>query len=235
MMNLGHAIAAVVRAITPGSQEDDRDRPYERPAYEQQAPAPTGPMLGWSNKRAYPTTGGQPGMMQRPEPLALAGQFTRGRQAAPQDRDLPPPPGESSRVTYQPPAYTPFVPQAPYQAPRPSAPSPAPSLDQQTSSSPPIYAPPPSSLYGGPPPLPEQAAVAASQKVVDASATARHVGGSSKLYSMHRSYGLEPDVIPAVEGGDRYVFIGPPDAPAPKKTDDGDDNSSDKAGDGRPF
>ncbi len=209
-------------------------------------------MLGWSNKRAYPTTGGQPGMMQRPEPLALAGQFTRGRQAGPQDRDLPPPPGESSRVTYQPPAYTPFVPQAPYQAPRPSAPAPAPSLDQQTSSSPPIYAPPPSSLYGGPPPLPEQAAVAAGQKaggppplpeqaavaagqkVVDASATARHVGGSSKLYSMHRAYGLEPDVIPAVEGGDRYVFIGPPDAPAPKTTD-GDDDSSDKAGDGRPF
>ncbi|WP_310542747.1 hypothetical protein [Phenylobacterium sp.] len=233
MMNLGHAIAAVVRAITPGSQEDDRDRPYERPAYEQRAPAPSGPMLGWSNKRAYPTTGGQPGMLQRPEPMALAGQFTRGRQEAPQDRDLPPPPGESSRVTYQPPAYTPFVPQAPYQAPRQSAPAPA--VDPQTSSSPPIYAPPPSSLYGGPPPLPEQAAIAAGQKVVDASATARHAGGSSKLYSMHRAYGLEPDVIPAVEGGDRYVFIGPPDAPAPKNTDSGDDDSSDKADDGRPF
>ena len=233
MMRLGLAIAAVVRAVTPGSQEDDRDRSYERPAYEQPAPAHTGPMLGWSNKRAYSTTGGQPGQFQRPEPMALAGQFTRGRQEAAPDRDIPPPPGEGGRVTYQPPAYTPFIPQAPYQAPRPSAP--VPSLDQQTSSSPPIYAPPPSSLYGGPPPLPEQAAVAASQKVADASATARSVGGSSKLYSMHRAYGLEPDVITEVEGGDRYVFIGPPDPPAPKATDDSDDDSSDKADDGRPF
>ena len=233
MMRLGLASAAVVRAVPPGSQEDDRDRSYERHAYEQPAPAHTGPMLGWSNKRAYSTTGGQPGQFQRPEPMALAGQFTRGRQEAAPDRDLPPPPGEGGRVTYQPPAYTPFIPQAPYQAPRPSAP--VPSLDQQTSSSPPIYAPPPSSLYGGPPPLPEQAAVAASQKVADASATARSVGGSSKLYSMHRAYGLEPDVITEVEGGDRYVFIGPPDPPAPKATDDSDDDSSDKADDGRPF
>ena len=230
MMRLGLAIAAVVRAVTPGSQEDDRDRSYERPAVEQPAPAHSGPMLGWSNKRAYATTGGRPNAFQRPEPMALAGQFTRGRQEAAPDRDLPPPPGDGSRVTYQPPAYTPFVPQAPYQAPRPSAP--APSLDQQTSSSPPIYAPPPSSLYGGPPPLPEQAAVAAGQKVADASATARQTGEGSKLYSMHRAYGLEPDAIPAVEAGDRYVFIGPPDAPAPKKTDDDDDSQAD---DGRPF
>ncbi|MDO8801374.1 hypothetical protein [Phenylobacterium sp.] len=230
-MRLGLAIAAVVRAVTPGSQEDDRDRSYERPAIQQAAPAHTGPMLGWSNKRPDTTTGGQTNAFPRPEPMALAGQFTRGRQEAAPDRDLPPPPGEGSRVTYQPPAYTPFVPQAPYQAPRPSAP--APSLE--TSSSPPIYAPPPSSLYGGPPPLPEQAAVAASQKVADASATARHVGGSSKLYSMHRAYGLEPDVIPEVEGGDRYVFIGPPDPPAPKTTADSDDGGSDPADDGRPF
>ena len=52
---------------------------------------------------------------------------------------------------------------------------------------------------------------------------------------MHRAYGLEPDVIPEVEGGDRYVFIGPPDPPAPKTNDDRDDDSSDKADDGRPF
>nr|QQZ49632.1 hypothetical protein JKL49_22480 [Phenylobacterium glaciei] len=44
-------------------------------------------MLGWANKRA--ATGGQPGMIARPEPMALAGQFTRGRQEASQDRDLP--------------------------------------------------------------------------------------------------------------------------------------------------
>lgn len=227
MMRLGLAIAAVVRAVTPGSQAEDRDRSYERPAFEQPAPAPTGPMLGWANKRAYSNTGGQPGMIQRPEPMALAGQFTRGRQEAPQDRDLAPSPGEQSRVTYHPPAYTAFVPQAPYQAPR----APAPSLDQAPVS-PPVYAPPPSSLYGGPPPLPEQAEVAAPRKVADASAAARHTGGSSKLYSMHRAYGLEPDAIPVVESGDRYVFIGPPDPPA-KKTDDNDDDS--KADDGRPF
>ncbi len=230
MMRLGLAIAAVVRAVTPGSHEDDRDRYYEPPAVQQPAPAPTGPMLGWANKRAYSATGGQPGMIARPEPMALAGQFTRGRQEASQDRDLPPPPGESSRVTYQPPAYTPFVPQAPYQAQRPSAP--APSLDQAPAS-PPVYAPPPSNLYGGPPPLPEQAAVAASQKVADASAVTRRTGEGSKLYSMHRAYGLEPDAIPQVEGGDRYVFIGPPDPPV-KKTDDNDDDDS-KADDGRPF
>ena len=230
MMRLGLAIAAVVRAVTPGSQEDDRERSYERPAYERPAgPAPAGPMLGWSNKRASTTPGGQPNQFQRPEPMALAGQFTRGRQEAAADRDLAPPPGEGSRVTYQPPAYTPFVPQAPYQAPR--APALAPSLDQQTSSSPPIYAPPPSSLYGGPPPLPDQAAVAASQTVADASAVTRRTGEPSKLYSMHREYGLAPDAIPETEGG--YVLIGPTDEPAARKTDD--DDASDKDVDGRPF
>ena len=228
MMRLGLAIAAVVRAVTPGSQEDDRERSYERPAYERPAaPAPTGPMLGWSNKRAYTTPGGQPDQFQRPEPMALAGQFTRGRQEATPDRNLRPPPGEAGRVTYQPPAYTPFTPQAPYQAPRPSAP--APSLE--TSSSPPIYAPPPASLYGSPPPLPEQAAVAASQTVADASAVTRRTGEPSRLYSMHREYGLAPDAIPETEGG--YVLIGPTDEPAATKTDDGD--PSDKNADGRPF
>ena len=233
MMSLGLAIAAVVRAVTPGSQEEDRDRSYQRPAYEQPAPAPSGPMLGWANKRTYSTPGGQPGMMPRPEPMALAGQFMRGRQAGPQDRDLPPPPGERDRVTYQPPAYTPFVPQAPYQPPRPGAP--APLANQPASSSPPIYAPPPASLYGGPPPLPEQAAAAAGQKVADASATTRHAGDSSKLYSMHRAYGLEPDAIPALEGGPRYVFIGPADAAGSRTTDDGGDDRSNKGDDGRPF
>ena len=226
-MRLGLAIAAALRAANPASQEDDRDRYAERPPVQQ---PPAGPMLNWSNKRSYAAPGGQPGLIQRPEPLALAGQFARGRQEAPPRPDLPPAPGER-RVTYQPPAYQLFTPQAPYQPPPapPRQPSPAPPA------SPPIFAPPPSSLYGGPPPLPEQAALAAPQKVADASAVVRTVGNPSKLYSLHRSYGLEPDLIPEVQGGDRYVFIGPPDAPAAKATDDSSDESSDKAADGRPF
>lgn len=227
-MRLGLAIAAMLRAAHPASEEDDR------PRYEARAPveasAPAGPMLNWSNKRAYATPSGQPSPYARPEPMALAGQFSRGRQEAPPPAELAPPPGERQATTYRPPAYQPFTPQTPYQAPR--AAPPAPSLEQPAS--PPIRAPLPSSLYSGPPPLPEQAAIAAPQRLADASATARSVGGSSKLYSVHRAYGLEPDLIPEPPAGDRYVFIGPPDAPKAKTADDDSRDESDD-GDGRPF
>ena len=46
-------------------------------------------------------------------------------------------------------------------------------------------------------------------------------GGHTRFYSVHRGYGLTPDAIPEPPAGDRYVLIGPPDAPAPK-TDEQD-------------
>nr|QQZ49633.1 hypothetical protein JKL49_22485 [Phenylobacterium glaciei] len=131
-------------------------------------------------------------------------------------------------MTYQPPAYTPSCPRRPIRRARERAralpgPGPAVAAGLCAAALQPLWRPPP---------LPEQAAVPASQKVADASAVTRRTGEGSKLYSMHRAYGLEPDAIPQVEGGDRYVFIGPPDPPV-KKTDDNDDDS--KADDGRPF
>lgn len=226
-MRLGLAIAAMLRAANPASQEDDRDRYVQPPPV--QAPAHSGPMLNWANKRSSATPDGRPGLIARPEPLALSGQFTRGRQAAEPERDLPPPPGER-RVTYQPPAYQAFTPQTPYQAPRPTARPPS----LEPPSAPPVHAPLPSSLYGPAPPLPEQAAVAAPQHLADASAVTRQTGEPSKLYSLHRAYGLDPDAIPEAPAGDRYVFIGPPDPPQAKEDDRDSRDDSDTA-DGRPF
>ena len=48
------------------------------------------------------------------------------------------------------------------------------------------------------------------------------MGGPTRLYSVHRGYGMTPDAIPEPPPGDRYVLIGPPDAPQSAKTDDDD-------------
>ena len=209
-MRLGLVLAAALVAAHPAAAQDGGP-----------------PMLNWANKRQFATPQSRPAMA-RPEPMALAADFMHGRQSAAPPADLPPPPGDR-RVTYQPPAYQPFTPQTPYVAPRPT-PAPAPSLEGPPPS-PPIYAPLPSSLYSGPPPLPEQAAAPTPQRL--AAAASPRVGGSSKLYSLHRGYGLEPDVIPESPDGDRYVFIGPPDEPTAKDSDDKDD--TDKDDDNRTF
>ncbi|MFC3079893.1 hypothetical protein ACFODL_17460 [Phenylobacterium terrae] len=42
----------------------------------------------------------------------------------------------------------------------------------------------------------------------------------SRLYSLHREYGMAPDVVPATPSRTSYVLIGPPDAPAEAETDE---------------
>ena len=212
-MRLGLAIAAVLRAVNPASQEEDKVRYVERVPVP--APMPAGPMLGWSNKRSYGGPGGPPGQFSRPEPLALAGQFIRGREAAAPGEDLQPPPG-ARRATYQAPPYQVFVPQVPYQPTRSAVPPPEPEITGPPAAL--ASGPLPTSLYGGPTP-----AVVPPQQI--AAATPRQQGEPSKLYSLHRSYGLEPDTIPETPAGNGYVFIGPPDAPkaAEDKGDDADE------------
>ena len=48
------------------------------------------------------------------------------------------------------------------------------------------------------------------------------MGGATRLYSVHRGYGMTPDAIPEPQAANRYVLIGPPDAPPSAKTDDDD-------------
>ncbi|MBC7166678.1 hypothetical protein [Phenylobacterium sp.] len=73
----------------------------------------------------------------------------------------------------------------------------------------PPAAPLPQSLYG-----PAQAAAPSAQQTAQAAPAG---GGRTHLYSVHRPYGLTPDAIPAPPAGDRYILVGPPDAPAPSE------------------
>ncbi|UTP38729.1 hypothetical protein M9M90_16075 [Phenylobacterium sp. LH3H17] len=164
-----------------------------------------GPTLSWSRKTqpASPVAGGLP-----PAPRI---------QRGPEPR-----------------AYQPFQPQTPiplqWSAPKANLPgtlydTPPAAAAQQIAATPPpapaaqaqpmrlaAVAPSPA-LLGGPP------ATVAS--------TPRGAGGATRLYSVHRGYGLTPDAIPQQPGGDRYVLIGPPDADvqaSPKPDDDGPDD-----------
>lgn len=185
-----------------------------------------GPTLSWSRKTqpASPVAA-EPRAPSRPEPLALAGQFRAdGLPPAPRIQRGP-----------EPRAYQPFQPQTPiplqWSAPRANLPGtlydspPAAAAQQITSATPPpapvaqaqpmrlAAAVPAPALLGGPP------ATVAS--------TPRGAGGATRLYSVHRGYGLTPDAIPQQPGGDRYVLIGPPDAgvqASPKPDDDGPDD-----------
>lgn len=79
-------------------------------------------------------------------------------------------------------------------APARVAPAPSPAADL------------PKSLYDAPRPAapPAQAA------------TPRAAGTATRLYSLHREYGLSPDAIPEPPASPRYVLVGPPEgAPAP--------------------
>lgn len=170
------------------------------PAASPQAASYGGPMLGWANKRSPRT---EPAATtpapQPPQALALAHQFAR---TAPTQR--PTPTRASVPPTVQP-GYEPVAraPIAPAQAPPDAAPA----------------------LLGGPPPasLPQSlygpAPATAPQRQVAAAPSAG--GGRTHLYSVHREYGLTPDAIPAPPTGDRYVLVGPPDAPpAPEEAAD---------------
>lgn len=127
----------------------------------------------------------------------------------------------------QQPTYAPFQPQVPLPLQQ-RAPAAAVSL--------------PTSIYGqaapaAPPPVraiaqPVPTRAAAPQPPVQPQRVAAMVppgmGGATRLYSVHRGYGLTPDAIPEPPAGDRYVLIGPPDGAAGAKPD------ADDAPDARP-
>lgn len=116
-----------------------------------------------------------------------------------------------------------FEPQpVPQAAPQPVAPTPV----AATPAPRPVVAPParpvavqahaaplPDSLYAAPPPAapaPQRMAAAATRPATPAS-----TGSNSRLYSVHREYGLSPDAIPAARNGaSPYVLIGLPEAAA---------------------
>ena len=164
------------------------------------APAPAadyaGPMLGWANKTSARTVGAAaPAAPERPQALALAHQFVRTPQAQAQ-APAPAPLRPAVQPGYEPVARAQIGPAAP-------SPAESPAL----LGGPPAQ-PLPQSLYG---PAPSAAPVPAQQV---ATATG---GGRTHLYSVHRPYGLTPDAIPAPPAGDRYVLVGPPDAPPPSE------------------
>lgn len=87
---------------------------------------------------------------------------------------------------------------------------PPPSRAQAPAPAPAALAALPQSLYDAPPP---QAAPAPQLAAAPASGPQRGAA-PSRLYSLHREYGLTPDVAPAVPARTQYVLIGPADAPA---------------------
>ena len=100
----------------------------------------------------------------------------------------------------------PLVAPAPAAAPAP-APAPIARLTERAA--------PPSA----PQPAPQPFTVAAT-----APAALRAPGGGAptRLYSLHRAYGLSPDPAPQVESAPRYVLIAPAEAPATAAPDDAD-------------
>lgn len=95
----------------------------------------------------------------------------------------------------------------------------------------------PASLYDTPAPrtaaaAPQPAPAAPAPVRLAAAPTASPMaapggGAPTRLYSLHREYGMAPDPTPQVPAGERYVLVGPPDAPQPApdaaKADDGQD------------
>ena len=168
--------------------------PLERPA-SSDGGGYAGPMLGWANKVSpqapSPVAPAAPPAPERPQAMALAHQFAR--TSPPQ---TPPAPVVRPAVQpgYEPVARAQIAPAAP-------APGGSPAL----LGGPPAQ-PLPQSLYGPAP----ASAPAPAQQVAAATPAA---GGRTHLYSVHRPYGLEPDAIPAPPAGDRYILVGPPDAP----------------------
>ena len=199
-----------------------------------------GRTLSWANKTA--AQAGAPVAYAAPEPLALAGQYMRGRSSGGSRLDsLPPPPGHSQRTaSVYAPGYQPFTPQEPYRpqaAPRPAT--------AQTTPPPAAPAPPPVAAQSGLPtslysPPPADAAIGRPQQIAEATSltapVAAGVGEGSRLYSVHRGYGLAPDAIPTPQG-DHYVLIGPPDSgsPDPGLAGGPPNDDNDTPNDGRPY
>lgn len=77
----------------------------------------------------------------------------------------------------------------------------------------------PQSLYDAPVDAPQPPAPRMAQAPV-APAPQRQGAAPSRLYSLHREYGMAPDVVPATPSRTSYVLIGPPDAPSEPEADE---------------
>jgi hypothetical protein len=240
-MRLSPLLVAVILGAAPaaalaGDRYGNGDyAPEPRPSLMSRA-------LGWAHKSDPPQHDQAPVVYAQPEPLALAGQFLRGRSPTPGAAGLRPSPSDRSQVAYAP-VYPAFTPQEPY---RPAA-ARAPVAPPETPTAPPPETPSGSpALAGGLPPYvpPAQAAVSTPQRLAEAAPTAHSGGEQARLYSVHRPYGLTPDAIaePA-QGQQGYVLIGPSgggvaqapaeDAAGTVARDDADGDGGDKRE--RPF
>lgn len=212
-------VAVIVGAAPAAALAGDR---YGNGDYAPQSqPSLMSRALGWARKSEPQQDDQAPMVYAQPEPLALAGQFLRGRSPTPGAAGLRPSPSDRSQVAYAP-VYPAFAPQEPYRpaaARAPVAPPPPPAAFQtpppepshELSQEPPRGSP---TLAGGLPPYapPAQAAIATPARLADAASTgaARSTGEQARLYSVHRPYGLTPDAIPEpAQGQQGYVLIGP--------------------------
>lgn len=239
-------VAVIVGAAPAAALAGDR---YGNGDYAPQSqPSLMSRALGWAHKSEPRQDDQAPVVYAQPEPLALAGQFLRGRSPAPGATGLRPSPSDRSQVAYAP-VYPAFTPQEPYRptgvrtsAPPPAAFEPPP---QTATREPPGGSP---ALAGGLPPYvpPAQAAIATPARLADAASTgaAHSTGEQARLYSVHRPYGLTPDTIPEpAQGQQGYVLIGPSGggvAQAPAEDAAGTVARDDAEGDGgekreRPF
>lgn len=200
-MRLVLAIAVVFACPLAAAAQSAGDRygPWSNARVESAATAAAGAAyqgrtLGWANKQVLAPDPQQ--AESRPQPVAL-----NSLPAAPSIYRAPP----AS-------TYVPFQPQVPLSMQQaapvaPVAPPVRPATAQPRKAL-------PTSIYGATTPQIAPAPTAAPQKLAALAPTptpARTVGGATRLYSVHRGYGLTPDAIPEPPAGNRYVLIGPPD------------------------
>lgn len=164
------------------------------PSASTPTPAYDGRLLGWPGKAApqpRPAAPEQSASVQPPPPQAAAAPPAPAKVAVrPEPRRLADVPAAAPAAPAAP---------APRAAPIQSAAAPLP----QTLYDAPI-APPAS------PPRMAQVAAAPPPPLQPQPRGAAH----SRLYSLHREYGMAPDTVPAAPSGSNYVLIGPSDAPA---------------------
>lgn len=196
------ALALVVLACAGSAAAEpvqDRYGPPRKAAPPQARPY-EGRLLGWAGKAAQPA----------PRPADA-------QAAAPQPT---PQPAAASRVTPQP-APVQVAARAEPQtaaAPRPAS-APPPRAQTMSSWS---QNPLPQSLYDAPA-APAAAAPPPAPRLAQApppTPAPQRGAAPSRLYSLHREYGMAPDTVPAMSAQTNYVLIGPPDAPADTEVDE---------------
>lgn len=185
----------------------------------------------------------------RPEPMALSGQYTRGRIEAP-EAAAPPPPPPGRYLAAAPPPYRVFTPQIPLplqaQTQRTAAlpaslysnasvapAAPAPQAQPTRIALRPAQPAPLTRAQAPTPAAPARVAVQAPAPVQApqqqmAAATPRPVGGATHYYSVHRDYGLAPDAIPETPSDNRYVLIGPSNNGVGGQDESRDDDAPDR-------